>query len=64
VGVTASGSGSSAVLGHSTISGNTLGISATGGAVVRTFGDNRLEANPNFDGPNNGTPFSPALTPK
>jgi hypothetical protein len=37
------------------ITGNQSGVSASGGATISSYGDNRLDANPPFGTPSNGT---------
>jgi hypothetical protein len=41
-------------VGNTTITGNTLGVSAVGGAQVLTYGNNRLILNPSVGAPNDG----------
>ncbi|MGZ8282280.1 MAG: hypothetical protein ACXWUN_04915 [Allosphingosinicella sp.] len=50
-GIISAGNGSSVAVGDSTISGNADGLLLSGGAVIKTFGNNRLGPNPNFDAP-------------
>jgi hypothetical protein len=59
-GIAATGISSTILVGNTTITGNTTGVS---GAVIQSFGDNRLEGNPNFAAPNNGS-FTPPILPK
>jgi hypothetical protein len=63
-GVVASGGSSSVVFGNTTIMGNAIGVSTSGGSALHTYGDNRLDANPSFLVPNNGTLTLPALPKK
>jgi hypothetical protein len=53
-GITASGINGTAVASNVTITGNQTGVSVSAGGGIKTFDDNRLEANPNFNTPNNG----------
>ena len=62
-GIAVSGNASSIIVSNTTITGNTIGVSESGGSVIYTFSDNRLEANPNFLSPNNGA-FNATLTKK
>lgn len=61
-GIISNGLSSSVVVGNTTIIGNGTGVSAINSAAIRSFGDNRLEANPNFAAPNDGTFTAPTLT--
>jgi hypothetical protein len=54
-GITVSGNASSIVVSNTTITGNATGLAEAGGSIIYTYGDNRVEANPNFSAPNNGT---------
>lgn len=62
-GLSVSGNASSMVVSNSTITGNATGLAESGGSIIYSFADNRLEANPNFATPNNGA-FNGALTKK
>jgi hypothetical protein len=54
VGVVGNGPSVGMRVGNTTITGNTLGVSAVGGAQVLTYGNNRLIGNPSVGAPNDG----------
>jgi hypothetical protein len=54
-GITVSGNASTVLVSNSSITGNAIGVAETGGSVISSYVDNRLEGNPNFVSPNNGT---------
>ena len=54
-GLTVTGNASSMVVSNTTVTGNGTGLAESGGSIIYTYGDNRVEANPNFSAPNNGT---------
>lgn len=60
-GISSNGLTSSVLVGDTTITGNATGISTSGGAAIRSYGDNRLDANPNLNAPNDGTFTAPVL---
>jgi hypothetical protein len=64
LGIVANGANSSVYVAQSIITGNAGGVSATSSALIGTFGDNYMEANPNFSVPNNGSFAAPAFNRK
>jgi hypothetical protein len=61
--LTASGASATVRVTDSVITGNQSGVSASGGATISSYGDNRLDANPPFGTPTNGT-FNGGVIPK
>jgi hypothetical protein len=63
-GIIAAGLSTSMIVGNTTIMGNNTGVSLAGGAVMHTYGDNRLDANPHLANANNGAFTQPPLQKK
>ena len=63
-GIIASGLSTSMIVGNTTIMGNNTGVAIAGGAVLHTYGDNRLDANPHLANANNGAFTQPPLQKK
>ena len=62
-GIAASGTQTSIIVGNTTVLGNATGLSTALSAALLTYGDNRVEANPNL-APNNGSFSAGGLLPK
>ena len=63
IGVTAAGAGVIVRFDHTTITGNSLGISSSSGAQLLSYGGNRLDGNPAFGAPADGV-FTGAIVPR
>jgi hypothetical protein len=61
IGIVVSGASSTVRVGNTTITGNATGLSASGGSVIQSWGDNRLVGNPTVGAANDGTFSPPAL---
>jgi hypothetical protein len=61
-GMTSNGANAFLRVGNTTITGNTLGVSATNGGSIQTYGNNRLVSNPSVGGFANGA-FTAAAPP-
>jgi hypothetical protein len=63
IGVTAAGAGTIVRFDNTTITGNTLGISSSSGAQLLSYGGNRLDSNPAFGAPADGS-FTGSIVPR
>ena len=62
-GIITNGAGVTVRVAASTITGNATGVNAAGSSSILSYGTNRLDGNPAFGAPNNGT-FTGAILPQ